>query len=70
MPKDTKDLRENSAAELSKKLREAREELLQTRLSKQTGQLEKPHLLKELRRDIARYETLLTEKRRLEAVSA
>jgi len=70
MPVDVKTYRENSRAELEKQLREAREELLRTRLNKQTGQLEKPHLLKELRRDIARLETLIHEKRRSEAASA
>lgn len=67
---DVKESRENSRAELEKKLRETREELLQSRLHKQTGQLEKPHLLRELRRDGARLQTLINEKRRAEAVSA
>lgn len=70
MPVDVKQTRENSRAELEKALRETREELLQSRLHKQTGQLERPHLLKELRRDIARLQTLINEKRRAEAVSA
>ncbi len=67
---DVKTYRENTRAELEKQLRDAREELLQTRLNKLTGQLEKPHMLKELRRDIARLETLINEKRRTEAASA
>jgi large subunit ribosomal protein L29 len=67
---DVKEFREKSVAELSKELRENREELLKARLGAQTGQLEKPHLLKALRRDIARLETLLTEKRRAESASA
>lgn len=62
-----KEERENSVGEIEKKLRESRDELLQTRLSKRTGQLEKPHLLKELRRDIARLESILNEKRRAAA---
>lgn len=70
MPVDVKEHRENSRAELEKSLRETRQELLQSRLNKQTGQLERPHLLKELRRDIARLQTLINEKRRAEAVSA
>ena len=69
MPSDVKDLRENSLAELEKQLRETREELLKSRLSKQTGQLERPHLLKEHRREIARLETIITEKKRAAAVS-
>ena len=69
MALDVTELRENSLAELEKQLRDTREELLKTRLSKQTGQLEKPHLLKEFRRDIARLETLITEKKRAAAAS-
>lgn len=60
---DVKELRENSLTELEKQLRETREELLQSRLKKLTGQLEKPHLLKAYRRDIARLETLISAKK-------
>jgi large subunit ribosomal protein L29 len=69
MPFDVKDLRENTLPELEKQLRDTREELLKSRLSKQTGQLERPHLLKEYRRDIARLETLIIEKKRAAAAS-
>ena len=57
----TKDLKELSVAELNKKLRETREELLTLRLRKQTGQVEKPHELCELRKLIARIQTLIKE---------
>lgn len=57
----TKDLKELSVAELNKKLRETREELLNLRLRKQTGQVEKPHELRELRKLIARIQTLIKE---------
>ena len=57
-----KELRELSPAELQKKLRDNRAELLNLRLKKHSGQLEKTHLLKGLRRDIARMETLLQQK--------
>jgi large subunit ribosomal protein L29 len=53
----TKEIRELSLTELETKLRELREQLLQLRLRKQTGQVEKPHLLREYRKDIARLET-------------
>jgi len=56
-----KDLKELSVAELNKKLRETREELLTLRLRKQTGQVEKPHELRELRKSIARIQTLIKE---------
>jgi large subunit ribosomal protein L29 len=58
----SKEIKELSANEIEKKIREEREALLQARLRKQTGQLEQPHLLKKLRRDIARMETILVEK--------
>jgi large subunit ribosomal protein L29 len=66
----SKEIKELSIDEIAKKIRESRDELLQNRLRKQTGQLEKPHLLKELRRDIARMETVLTEKQKTAEVAA
>jgi large subunit ribosomal protein L29 len=57
-----KDIRELSPAELDKKLRDTREELLNLRLRKHTGQVEKTHQLGSLRKDIARMETIRTEK--------
>ena len=58
----SKEIRELSAAEITTKLRETRDKLLQLRLRKQTGQVEKTHELRVLRKDIARLETLLREK--------
>jgi large subunit ribosomal protein L29 len=52
-----KEIRELSPTELETKLRETREQLLQLRLRKHTGQVEKPHLLRTYRKDIARLET-------------
>ena len=57
-----KDIREMSEPEIAKKLREKRDEHLNLRLRKQTGQVEHPHKFKELRREIARLETILKEK--------
>ena len=57
-----KDIRELSPEELNKKLREAREELVNLRVRKQVGQVENPSQLRTLRRDIARYETTLRQK--------
>jgi large subunit ribosomal protein L29 len=59
-----KDIRELSPAEIQAKLRSTRDQLLQLRLRKQTGQVEKTHELRELRRDISRLETILTQKQR------
>lgn len=57
-----KAIRELSPAEIQTKLRETREQLLQLRLRKQTGQVEKTHEIRALRKDIARLETILTQK--------
>ena len=51
-----------STPELGTKLRESRDELLQLRLRKQSGQVEKTHRLRALRKDIARLETVLRQK--------
>jgi large subunit ribosomal protein L29 len=58
----SKEIRELAPAEISTKLREVREQLLQLRLRKQTGQVEKTHELRSLRKTIARLETVLTGK--------
>lgn len=58
----TKEIRELAPAEITTKLRETREQLLQLRLRKHTGQVEKPHMIRVLRKDIARLETILTQK--------
>jgi large subunit ribosomal protein L29 len=57
-----KEIRELSPQEIEKKIREIRQELLGLRLHKQTGQVEKTHELKSLRREIARLETINQEK--------
>jgi large subunit ribosomal protein L29 len=58
-----KEIRDLSPAEIQTKLRETREKLLQLRLRKQTGQVEKTHELRTLRKDIARLETVATQKK-------
>lgn len=59
----TKKIREMSDTEIEKKLRDTRESHLNLRLRKQTGQVEHPHEFKKLRREIARLETILREKK-------
>ncbi|MAL86122.1 MAG: 50S ribosomal protein L29 [Opitutae bacterium] len=49
-----------SEVELEKKFRELGNELLQLQVRKQTGQVEKPHLIKSIRRDRARILTALS----------
>ncbi len=63
----SKEIRELAPAEITTKLRETREQLLQLRLRKNSGQVEKPHLLREYRRDIARLETILKQKKNTKA---
>jgi large subunit ribosomal protein L29 len=58
----SKEIRELSPAEIQTKLRDTRNELLQLRLRKHTGQVEKPHMIRVLRKDIARLETILAQK--------
>ena len=59
----SKEIRELSPEEIKTKIREIREQLLQLRLRKQTGQVEKTHELRTLRKDFARLETILNEKK-------
>jgi large subunit ribosomal protein L29 len=69
-PSAAEKFRQLSPAEIETKLRETREQLLQLRLRKQTGQVEKTHELRTLRKDIARLETIANEKRRKPAPAA
>ena len=55
-------IREMTPEELSKALRSARDELLNLRLRKNTGQVENPAQIRTLRRRIARLETVAREK--------
>ena len=57
-----KEIRELSAGEISTKLRETREQLLQLHMRKQTGQVVKTHEMRSLRKDIARLETISKQK--------
>jgi len=56
------ELKELTAKELVARKRELREEAFNLRIQQKSGQLEKPHMLRALRRNIARIETVLTQK--------
>ena len=58
----SKEIRDLSAGEISAKLREIRDQLMQLRLRKQTGQVEKTHEVHDLRKTVARLETILKQK--------
>ena len=66
----SKEIRDLSPDEIITKLREVREELLQLRLRKQTGQVEKTDKLRTLRKDIARLLTIQNEKKSKATVAA
>jgi large subunit ribosomal protein L29 len=57
-----KDLRGNDPAELRSTLRKLEEDLFKNRLKKNTNQLENTALIRNARRDIARVNTVLTER--------
>ncbi len=58
-----KDIRELSNEELTARAREIRHETVNLRIQQASGQLEKPSVLRELRKDVARIETALSERR-------
>lgn len=64
-----KEIRELTEAEAQSKLRDLRQELFNLRLQQQTARLERPSRIREVRRDMARIETVLRE-RQLQTASA
>ncbi len=57
-----KELREKSVAELNTELLNLLREQFNLRIQLASGQLQQTHLIKQVRRNIARVKTLLTEK--------
>jgi len=57
-----KEIRELTANELASRKRELKQEIFHLRIQQQSGQLEKPSLIRSLRREIAQVETILTQK--------
>jgi large subunit ribosomal protein L29 len=57
-----KEILEMTSDELLTKKRDLRQESLHLRLQQQSGQLEQPHRMRLLRREVARIETVLTER--------
>ncbi|PWU08483.1 MAG: 50S ribosomal protein L29 [Verrucomicrobia bacterium] len=60
----SKEFREWTVDELRVRKREMREEIFKLRLQQRSGQLEKPSMLRTLRRNIARIQTVISEKLR------
>lgn len=66
----TKELRELSVEELNARRRELRQEMLNLRVQQQSGQLENPARLHLLRREVARIQTIVTERAHAAAAKA
>ena len=64
-----KDIIEMSTDELLTKKRDMRQESLHLRLQQQSGQLEQPSRLRLLRRDVARIETVLSNRMKAPATA-
>jgi large subunit ribosomal protein L29 len=62
-----KEIIEMTTDELLTKKRDLRQESLHLRLQQQSGQLEQPSRLRLLRRDVARIETILSQRSKREA---
>ncbi len=58
------ELREKSLDELRETLHELLKEQFNLRMQQGTGQLGRPHLIRQVRRDIARVKTVMNEKRK------
>ena len=65
-----KELRELSVEELNARRRELRQEMLNLRMQQQSGQLENPSRIKVLRREVARIETVVTDRTHAAAAKA
>ena len=59
----TKELRNLSKEELLQKEKVIKEELFKLNMQRYGGRVDKPHMFSLLKRDIARIETILNEKR-------
>ena len=57
-----KEIRELTPNVLASRTRELKQEIFHLRIQQQSGQLEKPSLIRSLRREIAQVETILNQK--------
>ncbi len=58
-----KEIRDLNGEELANRKRDLKQEAFHLRLQQQSGQLEKPSELRAIRREVARIETVLSERR-------
>ena len=64
------ELREKSVEELQSQLQDLYKDQFNNRMQKSTGQLGQTHLLRDVKRDIARVKTLLNEKQAAEQTNS
>ena len=60
---EASELRKKSVEELNEELLELRREQFNLRMQRGTGQFSRPHLMKDVRRNIARVKTVMNQKR-------
>lgn len=63
------EIRKLTTAEITKKVKEGKEELFNLRFQQATGNLEKPSRMRELRHEVARLKTVLKERELAEEVN-
>ena len=56
------DIKDLSAVDVNKKIREVKEKMFESKMKNAMGQLSNPSSLRGLRRDVARLKTVLTSK--------
>jgi large subunit ribosomal protein L29 len=59
----TEEIRSMTENEIEDKIAESRDKLFKQRMQKSMGQAENPHKIRQTRKDIARFITILAEKR-------
>ena len=57
------EIKELTVKELEARKRELKHEIFNLRIQQQAGQLERPHMLRNIRRDVARVDTVLSAKK-------
>jgi len=64
------EIKELTVKELETRKRELKHEIFNLRIQQQAGQLERPHMLRNIRRDVARVDTVLSAKKTAAAAAA
>ena len=64
-----KEIRELSSDELTKRKRDLRQESFNLRMQQAGGQMERPSRLRDIRREVARVETILSERANKQAAA-